>query len=75
VTHERKPMEQHKAYFTVEQSEVGNLYYFAPLDRAPGPYRTQRHVSAIIDIDADGNLAGVELIDNMPAPPALEEAK
>lgn len=65
----KQPMEQHKAFYTVEQSEVGNLYYFSPLVRAPGPYRQQRHVEAIIDIDADGNLAGVELIDTMPPPP------
>lgn len=68
---QKKPMTQHKAFFTVEQSEVGNLYYFAPLDRAAGPFRQQRRVEAILDIDADGNLAGVELIDNMPPPPIL----
>lgn len=66
---ERQPLEQHKAFYTVDRSEVGNLYYFSPLDRAAGPYRQQRRVEAIIDIDADGNLAGVELIDNMPLPP------
>lgn len=44
-------------------------YYFAPMQAAPGPYRQQRHVDAIIDIAADGTLAGVELIDNMPPPP------
>lgn len=55
-----------KAVFTHEDSDAGHLYYFAPQDRAPGPYRTQRHVHAIIDIAADGTLAGVELIDDMP---------
>ncbi len=33
---------------------------------APGPYLTQRHVKAIVDIASDGTLAGVELIDSMP---------
>lgn len=55
-----------KAVFTFEDSEVGPLYYFAPETRAPGPYRKQRHVRAIIDIASDGTLAGVELIDDMP---------
>lgn len=45
------------------------MYYFAPIDRSPPPYKEQRHVQAIIDIAADGTLAGVELIDNMPLPP------
>lgn len=58
-----------KAVFTHEDSEAGHLYYFALLDRAPGPYRTQKHVTAIIDIAADGTLAGVELIDDMPPLP------
>src|SRR6185312_12493297 len=44
-------------------------YYFAPMQAAPPPYLTQRHVEAIIDIASDGTLAGVELIDNMPPPP------
>jgi hypothetical protein len=58
--------EWRKAIFTCEDSEAGPLYYFAPSARAPGPYLTQRHVTAIIDIASDGTLAGVELIDNMP---------
>jgi hypothetical protein len=68
----RKPMEKRAAYFTFDDQAaetVGNLYYFAPLDRSPGPYRTQIHVTAIVDIAADGTLAGVELIDGMPPPP------
>jgi hypothetical protein len=70
---EKTPMEKRPAYWTFDEvaaKEVGNLYYFAPANRAPGPYRTQRHVSAIIDIADDGTLAGVELIDDMPPPPA-----
>ena len=62
----KTPQEQHKATFTYENSAGGHLYYFAPLTTAPGPYREQRHVKAIIDIASDGTLAGVELIDDMP---------
>jgi hypothetical protein len=62
-------MEKHLAYFTHEDSEVGHLYYFAPADRAPGPYLKQIHVNAVVDVAADGTLAGVELIDGMPTPP------
>lgn len=36
-------------------------YYFAPTNRAAPPYMTQRTVEAVIDIAADGSLAGVEL--------------
>lgn len=51
--------------------EIGeNLFYFAPVNRAPPPYKTQKCVEAIIDIAADGTLAGVELIYGMPPPPA-----
>src|SRR5690554_5626636 len=62
------------ATFTCDKSKVGPLYYFAITDRAPGPYKTQRHVEAILDIASDGTLAGVELIDNMPPPPALAQS-
>lgn len=61
------------AYWTYDDEafdDIGeHLYYFAPENRAPPPYLTQRHVPAIIDIAADGTLAGVELIDGMPPPP------
>jgi hypothetical protein len=49
----------------------GHLYYFALADRAPPPYRQQKHVQAILDIAEDGTLAGVELIDDMPPPPSF----
>jgi hypothetical protein len=48
---------------------LGNLYYFSPAGATPPPYKTQRHVSAVIDIASDGTLAGVELIEDMPPPP------
>jgi hypothetical protein len=63
------------AWFTCEQDALaGNLYYFGLGNRAPSPYTRQREVRAIIDIADDGTLAGVELIDDMPAPPAPAEA-
>ncbi len=65
-------MEKRPAYWTHEadaEEDAGHVYYFAPTDRAPGPYKKQRHVEAIIDIAADGTLAGVELIEDMPPPP------
>ena len=46
-----------------------HLYYFAPANAAPPPYRKQIHVTAIVDVADDGTLAGVELIDLMPPPP------
>lgn len=71
---DKEQMKKRAAYFTFDEharDEHGmRLYYFAPVDRSPPPYLTQRYVNAIIDIAADGTLAGVELIDNMPDPPA-----
>lgn len=61
------------ATFTHENDEhAGHLYYIKIAGRTSGPYTNQRHVDAIIDIADDGTLAGVELIDNMPPPPAIE---
>jgi len=68
------PLERQQAFWTYDLATfetIGeHLYYFAPADRAPPPYKTQRHVRAVIDIAEDGTLAGVELIDDMPPPPA-----
>jgi hypothetical protein len=50
---------------------LGHFYYFAPAGATAPPYKTQRHVSAIVDIAFDGTLAGVELIEDMPAPPPI----
>ena len=56
-----------KAAFTHEEdSEAGHLYYFAPAERSPSPYKMQRRIEAIVDIADDGSFAGVELIDRMP---------
>lgn len=68
-----EPMHKSTAHFTVDSTEVGHLYYFAPADRAPGPYLKQIHVNAIIDVAEDGTLGGVELIDDMPPPPNGDE--
>lgn len=67
---DKPKLEARPATFTCDQ-EYGNLYYFAVADRTKPPYLTQRHVNAIVDIASDGTLAGVELIDDMPPPPAM----
>jgi hypothetical protein len=60
------------AYWTFDKE--AQAYYFAPTDRTPPPYRTQKHVTAILDIAADGTLAGIELIqmgaEPLPSPPS-----
>ena len=64
-------LEKREAYWTCDENpSTGPLYYFAPINAAPPPYRIQRHVTAILDIADDGTLAGVELVmGNLPPPP------
>jgi hypothetical protein len=64
-------LKQHAAYYTCDEYDrIGPLYYFAPSDRTPPPYTTQRRVEAILDIASDGTLAGVELVfGDLPPPP------
>lgn len=65
-------LEKRSAYFTYDPKH-GGAYYFAPTERTPPPYRTQRQATAILDIAADGTLAGVELvIGELPPPPARD---
>lgn len=66
-------MNEYAAYWTHDDSTGRHLYYFAPTTRAKPPYTRQREVRAIIDISADGTLAGVELIEDMPPPPRGEK--
>ena len=54
-------MQRGEAYWTYD--EEAGAWYFGLKPRAKGPYLTQRHVEAILDIDADGNLAGVEILE------------
>lgn len=59
---------EHPATFTHDGAH-GHAYYFAPTPPAPPPYLKQVHVDAIVDLAADGTLAGVELIiDDIPPP-------
>jgi Protein of unknown function (DUF2283) len=41
-------------------------WYFRLAERAAPPYRTQIKVEAILDLDWEGRLAGVEIIDCKP---------
>jgi len=47
-------------------------WYFGLNERAPGPYRVQIEVEAILDLDSDGRLAGIEIIDWKPDGTPLE---
>ncbi len=42
-----------------------DCWYVALKERKAPPYLTQVHVDAILDIDEDGNLAGIELVQPM----------
>lgn len=39
-----------------------NPLYIALDNRHPGPYRRQAQVQAILDVDPDGHLAGIEIL-------------
>ncbi len=52
----------------------GNAWWFLLNERAPPPYKRQVRVEAILDLDADGRLAGVEIlarVDGKPLKPPL----
>ncbi len=53
-------MQRGVAYWTYDD-DVG-AWYFGLCQRADPPYLTQRHFDAIVDLDADGRLAGIELL-------------
>lgn len=42
------------------------VWYFGLNERAQPPYRKQIIVEAILDLDSEGHLAGVEIIDSQP---------
>ena len=47
-----------------------DAWYFALDERQAPPYLTQRRIEAIVDIAADGTLAGIEILVPMPPPPS-----
>ncbi len=63
-------MKKLAAYWTYD--DEAHAYYFAPMQRLDPPYRRQIHVEAILDVAADGTLAGVEIIDTKAPPPPTQ---
>jgi hypothetical protein len=62
------------ASWTCEDNQhVGKLWYIKLDEAHKPPYRTQVHVSAILDIAEDGTLAGIELIEAMPPAPLKDK--
>jgi len=57
-------MAEGSAYWTYD--EDAKAWYFGLNERSLGPYRTQIKVSAILDLDDEGRLAGVEILDGKP---------
>lgn len=41
-------------------------WYFALGNRKPGPYLRNKQVTALVDMDNEGNIAGLELLDRTP---------
>jgi hypothetical protein len=62
-------MQKGEAYWTYDD-EAG-AWYFGLRGRAKPPYLKQRRVEAILDFDAEGRLAGVELLEAIE--PSREE--
>ena len=56
-------MQKGEATWTYD--EEAGAWYFGLRDRAKSPYLKQRRVEAILDLDADGRLAGIELIESI----------
>lgn len=54
-------MERGRAYWTYD--EDAGAWYLGVVNCAKPPYTTQRRVEAIIDLDGDGRLVGVELLE------------
>lgn len=56
-----------------------NPLYISLDNRHPGPYRRQAQVQAILDVDQDGHLAGIEILHALsprkPAKPRKKPAK
>lgn len=52
-----------------DEPGIGHLWYVQLAERAPPPYLRQIHVAAIIDLDADGCVAGIEIVDPKMGPP------
>jgi hypothetical protein len=57
-------MTRGEAYWTYDD-QVG-AWYFGLKPRAKPPYLRQVRVEAILDMDADGRLAGVEILKAFP---------
>ena len=57
---------------------VAGAWYIKLDEREPGPYSTQIKVTAILDLDRDGRLAGIEILeckpDGSPLAPPLNAA-
>jgi hypothetical protein len=49
----------------------GNAWWFLLNERAAPPYKRQVLVEAILDLDADGRLAGVEILARVEGKPLL----
>ncbi len=51
-------------------------WYIALTERTQPPYLRQIHVEAIVDLDAEGRVCGIEIVDpDMPAPPSSVEVR
>ncbi len=64
-----KMMTSGGAYWSYDPS-VG-AWYFGLEERVSPPYLTQRRVTAILDLDAQGRLAGVEILESLE--PSIKE--
>ena len=57
-------------YWTYERRS--GAWYFGLNERAPPPYRKQVLIEAILDLDADGRLGGIEILTRREAGERIE---
>ncbi len=62
---EERPMVTGAAAWSYDPD--AEAWYFRPVMRHAAPF-TQRRVEALLDIAADGTLAGIEVLENIPPP-------
>lgn len=66
---DNRKLEGDASWVVHDEPDIGYLWYIALADRVEPPYLRQVHVEAIVDLDVNGCVAGIEIVDPKMAPP------